>query len=373
MRVLYLLNIPSPYRVNFLDELGKNCELTVLYERASTKVRDATWLNQQAIHHKSIVLKSWKIRKEDALAWTVRRHLKDPQYDVIVVGGYSTPTGMLAIWSLYRMKKPFILNTDGGIPRLDKGLRRWVKRFFINKAFAFLSPSPLSDRYLNTYVDAKKTIYRYPFTSLYKKDCLNAPPTLEQRAQYKQTLKLPYEQIILAIGQFIPRKNFETLIKASIQLEQKNVGIIIIGGDSTSSYETLVQTHQITNIHFKPFMQKEALKTYFLASDLFVLPTLEDIWGLVINEAMAHALPIITTHTCGSGVALVENGKNGFLVDATDTNALAQRMNLILGNRKLKYSLSENALKSIQQYTLENMAHTHVEHFQNFLTAIKTS
>ena len=53
-----------------------------------------------------------------------------------------------------------------------------------------------------------------------------------------------------------------------------------------------------------------------MASDLFVLPTREDIWGLVINEAMSFGLPIITTRKCIAGTELITDGENGYLLEA---------------------------------------------------------
>ena len=57
---------------------------------------------------------------------------------------------------------------------------------------------------------------------------------------------------------------------------------------------------------------------YYLAADVFVLPTLEDVWGFVINEAMVCGCPIVTTYDCGASRDLVKNRVNGFLVETRE-------------------------------------------------------
>ena len=100
---------------------------------------------------------------------------------------------------------------------------------------------------------------------------------------------------------------------------------------------------------------------FYRAADLFVLPTREDIWGLVVNEAMAFALPVITTDRCVAGLELVEDGVTGYIVPVGDDKALADKMNQALSGDCA--AMGAAALEKIRSYTIENMAKTHVEIF----------
>ena len=102
---------------------------------------------------------------------------------------------------------------------------------------------------------------------------------------------------------------------------------------------------KLENVHFIGFKSKEELKKYYKSADLFVLPTREDIWGLVINEAMSYGLPIITTNKCVAGVELINNDENGFIVSVEDSKSISKKINLLLDNEKLSESMSENNLK----------------------------
>ena len=67
-----------------------------------------------------------------------------------------------------------------------------------------------------------------------------------------------------------------------------------------------------------------------MRSDVFVLPSRHDGWGVVVNQALAAGLPIITTDAVGAGLDFVENGVNGICVPANNVNALFNAMETIV-------------------------------------------
>ena len=94
-----------------------------------------------------------------------------------------------------------------------------------------------------------------------------------------------------------------------------------------------------------------------------MLPTREDIWGLVINEAMAYGLPVITTDRCVAGLELVEEGRNGYIVPVEDEQVLADKMRAALASDM--EAMGKASLEKIRPYTLENMARVHAEIFES--------
>ncbi|MDO5425085.1 MAG: glycosyltransferase, partial [Eubacteriales bacterium] len=114
------------------------------------------------------------------------------------------------------------------------------------------------------------------------------------RQYSKEKIGIHEKKIVLAVGQYIYRKGFDILLKASEMLDS-DIGIYIIGGEPTKEYLQIIENYGLHNVHFAGFMNKKELSDYYKAADLFVLPTREDVWGLVINEALAYGLPIITT------------------------------------------------------------------------------
>ncbi len=364
MKVLFLANIPSPYRVDFFQALGKLCDLTVLYELRKAEDRDSSW--ERRISEKSyreVFLKP--VIKQASSAWcpSVTRYLRDRSYDMIVVGVYSTPTGMQAVRYLKRHKISYFFNCDGGIISYgEKALKKRLKAYFISGAAGYLSTGVSGDEYLKYYGAEAENIHRYPFTSDSEGDLPERPYTKGEKEEIRRKLGICEERMILAVGNFIPRKGFDILIRAAglIGLE---CGIYLAGGEELPEYRKLREGLGVEAIHYIPFMRKEELRRYYFAADLFVLPTREDIWGLVINEAMAAGLPVITTKRCVAGVEMLDEE---YLVPAEDEEALAGKIRELLGDEdRLRRAGEENLARS-REYTIENMAKRHVEIFERF-------
>lgn len=352
-KILYITNIPSPYRVNFFNELGRFVELTVLFEKAFSKSREKEWHQNNFENFKAYFLSA----KKKMHTWKkLNEHMSKEKYDFIVVGGYSTPIGMLSILLLKYRKIPFILNADGGfINNKERLIYKEVKKFFISSADFYLSSSRKTNGYLEYYGANSNTIYNYPFTSVYKKDILHLPTTIEEKHFLKEKLSINEEKVVIAVGKFIYSKGFDLLLKAANELPS-NVGIYIIGGDVTKTYLSEINGNDLKNIHFIEFLNKESLNEYYKISDVFVLPTRSDVWGLVINEAMAKALPIITTDKCGAGIELIVDYENGFIIPDNNSELLAEKILEILENSLLKEYIEKENLKKINDYSIENMA-----------------
>lgn len=356
MKVLYIVNIPSPYRVSFFNELGKSCELTVLFERKSSSSANSSWHDYSFNNFKAIFLKGIKYRTSHSINVEVVKYLSNNTFDSIVIGGYATPSSVLAISYLKLKNIPFVLNVDGGlINKSESNIKKNIKKGLISSADAWLSTGNVSTSYLKYYGADEKLIFKYPFTTLSEKDLLKNKLEYQEKKLLKDKLNIPEKRVILSVGQFIHRKGFDILMQACSDLSDE-IGIYIVGGMPTEEYLKKKQELGLKNVHFIGFKTKEELTGFYMASDLFVLPTREDIWGLVINEALSYGLPVITTDKCVAGIELVEDKVNGFIVPVEDATLLGQRIKYCLENDGILESMSNHSLKKIKPYTIENMA-----------------
>ena len=355
MKVLFLTNVPAPYRVDFFNELGKLCDLTVLFEKSTSDERDDSWKQYQFSHFNGILLHGRKIGVDNAVCREVVKYLKKDLYDHIIVSDFLDPTGMIAIEYMRVRGIPYWLECDGGFAKDGKGFREALKTHFIRGAFGYFSTSDALDEYYIQYGAKPERIFRFPFTSLKESDILPSVPSTEKKCALRGKLAIKEANVVLAVGQFVYRKGFDVLLEAAVKMPQ-NTGVYIIGDNPTAEYLSFIQEHKLRNVHFVGFRLKEALKEYYQAADVFVLPTREDIWGLVINESMAYGLPVVTTQRCIAGLELVHNEVNGYIVPVDSSEKLREAVCRALED---KSKMGQESLKIIRSYTIENMARQH--------------
>ena len=185
---------------------------------------------------------------------------------------------------------------------------------------------------------------------------------MNEKQELRRKKNIPYENVILSVGQIIDRKGMDLLIKSTYNIP--NVGIYIVGGKPSDNLLKIIQKNNIINVHFVDFMNYNELSEFYQLADLFVLLTRYDVWGLVINEALANGLPAISTSYCGAALELLNN-KNGLIIDNIDNcQYIHQKINLFLEKVITDDSYQKEALFTMSNYTIENMARKHFELFQ---------
>lgn len=354
-KILFLSNIPSPYRVAFFNSLGARCDLTVLYQLRASSERDEKWTAQANGSFRQVFLPGKKTDVDKALCPGVISWLEKP-WDAIIIHGNSSPTELLAIAFCKIRRIPYILEGDGAFVGTGSGIREGIKRLAIAGAARYFSTCRELDNYYIHYGAAPERIRRYRFSSLTEEDILPRCPTPEEKNSLRRKLGIREGRMVLTIGQFIHRKGIDLLLEAATGLDPA-VGVYIIGGTPTEDYLRFVREQGLRQVHFVPFQEKEALREYYRAADLFVLPTREDIWGLVVNEAMACGLGVITTTRCNAGLELLSQGENGFLVEVEDVSALGTAIQEALPRAE---TLGAKALETIRPYTVTTMAEDHI-------------
>lgn len=355
MKVLYTTNIPAPYMVEYLDHLGKKCELVVLFEMNMAKDRAKKWYGEiRNKSFKSVFLNAKQITPEAGFSLKSIKYLKQ-DFDRIIIANPTTPTGIVEL--LYcRMKKiHFVIQSEGGFRGSGKGIKEKFKKFLMEKADFYLSGMQGELDYFLSYGGTKETIKWYPFTSLSKEQIDEKLISVEQKQIIRDELGIKEKQVVLSVGRTIPCKGFDLLLKSKVGIPEK-VGMYIVGGIATPEYSDIIQANSLRNIHFVDHCNYTMLKKFYHAADIFVLPTRGDTWGLVINEAMASGLPVVTTERCVAGTQLIEDGLNGYLIPVEDSVTLRERIIALLNDSQKRYDMGKKNLEKIRPYYIENMA-----------------
>ncbi len=358
MRILFITNIPSPYRVDFFNELGKRAELTVCYERAFASDRDANWIGADLRNYNEIYANVKPLGADKSFGYGIVSVIKKNKFDRLIIAGYASPSVMLAI-AYCRIKRiPYYIESDGGFFHKDGLFKRKLKQFLLRGAIAQFTTCDEHKKYLLSIGVKENRIFKYRFSSIKDADILQRTLSNEEKSKIRNKLKIQEHKVILSVGQFIHRKGYDVLLEA-LKDVPSDVGVYIIGGTATEEYVSKQKEYKLNNVHFMEFMSKNDLEEWYLASDFFVFPTREDIWGLVINEAMSKGLPIITTNKCIAGLELVKKGSNGYIVESENAYELSKMINTILSSDDLK-RMSMKSLETASNYTIEKMTDDHM-------------
>ncbi|MBW3022892.1 glycosyltransferase, partial [Candidatus Woesearchaeota archaeon] len=167
----------------------------------------------------------------------------------------------------------------------------------------------------------------------------------------------------LYVGRLSREKNVQTLIRVFSQIKKMKMnnssdwGLIIVGdGDETQYLERLSRELDVSDVFFiKGKQWKEVIK-YYAVSNVLVLPSISELWGLVVNEAMICQLPVVVSRNCGSSYDLVREGENGFVFDPYNMDELEKIMLKFIDNEIDTAKMGERSKEIIKQYNPKHAA-----------------
>jgi len=176
----------------------------------------------------------------------------------------------------------------------------------------------------------------------------------------RAALDLP-DRYFLAIGRFIPKKNFSRLLDAfaRYRTEATDPWDLVLLGDGR--LDTDLRTHRAalgltTSVHLPGFRQYPELPAYYGLAGAFVHPSLREQWGLVVNEAMAAGLPVAVSDRCGCVSDLVHPGRNGQAFDPEDLQALVRSLLHLSSDRTDRASMGAASRDIIADWTPDHFA-----------------
>ncbi len=159
--------------------------------------------------------------------------------------------------------------------------------------------------------------------------------------------------LIGTVANLYPTKGLTYLIKAARQVNQSyaHAKFIVIGeGPRQKALQQFIHVLKLEKNFFLPGSLRQAAN-YLKGFDIFVLPSVKEGFPYTLLEAMAAQLPIIATYV-GGVPEIIQPGYNGLLVPAADANALAQSINKLISDKKLRASFANAQSKLINQFNL---------------------
>lgn len=179
----------------------------------------------------------------------------------------------------------------------------------------------------------------------------NAPPDFLSKKEFIE---------FLYVGSLEKRKGISLLLRAFSQLEHREskIKLRLVGKDySSGRYKDLAKKLGVLEqVDFDGVIQSKFINQVISNSDVFILPTLFDGWGAVLNEATSLGKPIISTREAGASEHLVESGVNGYIIDSGSVEQLRIAMQSYIDNPNLIDEHGKYSLKIYKNIAPSNVA-----------------
>ena len=350
-KILYISNIEVPYRVEFFNMLSKKCDLTVLYERSNSSNRNKDWAKSIKNEYNAVFLDGFKIGNESSFSFKILKYILNREYDEIIIGCYSTPVQMFANIVMRILKKDFFINFDGEIFAEDNSIKSKLKKFFIRGGSKFLIAGEKSAKNLKKIVPDKK-IYPYYFSSLTEFDLVKNEKLSKQCSER--------QNYVLVVGQYMPYKGLDVAVEVAKKLE--NVNFKFVGmGNKTKQFIIENDLENYKNIETISFLQKEDLYKEYCKCRLLMLPTRQECWGLVINEASSFGTPIVSTYGSGAAVEFLVDSFPELLAKSGDSESLLGVLNNYLSRED--NTISKFLINKCKNYCIERSVECYINAF----------
>ena len=162
---------------------------------------------------------------------------------------------------------------------------------------------------------------------------------------------------IISIGRYDYDKGNDLLLQvwAKIEKQMPEWTLDIYGNGNRIPYETQIKHLGIDTSRCRLHGPSTDVQKEYLASSIFVLPSRYEGFGLVLIEAMACGVPIVSFDCENGPRSIISNGVNGFLIPPFDINVFAEKAILLMNDDNLRKKMGENAQKSAAQYDIERV------------------
>lgn len=177
-----------------------------------------------------------------------------------------------------------------------------------------------------------------------------------ERARILGQFGLPEElPVILYASKFQRRKHPDDVLRAAAVLQERyGLSVLMVGsGEMEKDLMQLSAQLGLEHIAFAGFLNQSELPKIYGSCDIFVLPSENEPWGLIVNEVMCAGRPVVVAGGVGCAADLVSEGLNGFLCEAADVDSLVRALEPLLANPDLRNQLGKASLEKIGRWGYE--------------------
>ncbi len=254
---------------------------------------------------------------------------------------------------------PLFVESDTQKPFRESSWKAWMKRLVYPALFripaGFLPGGARQAQYLRSFGVADSRI-RVAQMTVDVQAILSfaAGFGIEQRTAWRSRLAIrPFETIVLFVGRLEPEKGIDPLLQAFERLAQASASIkLVLVGDGTLREEIHAQSMRSNWLIAPGRLTGAELLEAYCSSDIFVLPSRFEPWGLVVNEAMAAGLPVVASNRVGCVDDLIDGRDTGMTYEFASDDGVFNAVKALLDDPDARNRMGSNARRLISSWTL---------------------
>jgi glycosyltransferase involved in cell wall biosynthesis len=343
MRLAVVASHPIQYQAPLFRKLAKHVDLTVYYAQDLTPAEQSragfsvgfNWDIDLLSGYPHRFLRNVSSNPGVSFAGSdtpeIGPLLEEGEYDAVLVLGWYLKTFVQAVWSCRKLGIPVMVRGDNHL--LEP--RSWTKKF----AKKIIYPLPLRAFDAALYVGERSREYFQHY--LYPSERLFFSPHGVDESMFLTAANAGLghdirremgiaesDPVLLFVGKLIKRKRVEDLIVASKICEERGTRthLLIAGSGPLESELRNVASELGVRAHFMGFQNQSRIPAIYAASSILVLPSDDESWGLVANEALACRRPVVLSSAVGAAPDLAGDGRAGRVFRVGDCRHLAEML-----------------------------------------------
>jgi glycosyltransferase involved in cell wall biosynthesis len=346
----------SYYRLDLFNELVKNTNLDIHVIFSSERENnDRNWeVDKQSLNFKYMILKSKSIKKKsDGIKETriinmpkdVFKTLRNIDPD-IVIGSEYNPTTVKAFFFCKLNGLCYISWSDGTL-----NSERFISKaqFILRKLLCGFSDGFIASgsetREAQISYGAKPDKVSVSFLTIDRDKFFYG---LEKCKRSKNDVP-----VILFCGYLIKLKGVDLLLHAlSAVKEDFRLDIVGSGVEEENLMELARKLCMKSKVRFLGYKGRTDIAAFYKNADMFVFPSMNDAFGLVLVEAITAGLPVISSVYAGGTKDTVDHGLNGFIIDPENTEDFAKKIAMLLSDEKLRKNMGAHSLEKSKSFSL---------------------
>lgn len=363
-KLVILTEIIAPYRIPVFNALARRPEidLHVIFLSENDPTLREWRIYKDEIKFQHEVLSSRRLRFGGygvLLNRGLSASLNRVGPDALLCGGYNYLASWQAAYWATVHRVPLLLWSESTALDQRRGhpTVEFLKSKFLSLCRAFVVPGKSSFEYLQGFGIDNQRIFIAPNAVDNELFAASAETARRHEPEIRSRHSLP-TRYFLFVGRLVRAKGVFDLIEAYGKLSDEiraKVGLLFVG-DGPDRAALQHQAAHFESVQFAGFVHREELPEFYALADALIFPTHSDTWGLVVNEAMACGLPVISTKVAGCAADLLEEGCNGTVTSPGSVSELASAMARLAEDSTRRKEMASRSIERIANYSPEAWA-----------------